>query len=317
MATEYLNKLDLASSPHIHSRWSTKTSMWMVVGALIPAVLSAVVFFGAYQLVIIAVAVAFAVGTEYVVKLMRKQKATLDDGSAVITGLLLALILPPNFSLSGTAIGSIVAIGIGKEVFGGLGFNIFNPALVGRAFLQAAFPVQMTTWVKPIYAVDGTTTATPLASAKFDKIFANLGDMFFGNTGGCIGETSSMAIILGGVFLVAVGIVNWRVPLSMIIGIVVFGAIFHLINPQYPTPSYHLFAGGFMFGAFFMASDWVTSPVTNKGLWIFGLSISLMILIVRIFGGVPEGVMYAILFVNGLVPLINKYTRPRIFGEVK
>lgn len=318
MGTENSIKLDLASSPHIHSKWSTKTSMWMVVAALIPAVISAVVFFGIYQLVVMAVAVGFAVGTEAVIKKIRNQQVTIWDGSGVITGLLLALILPPNFSLTSTALGSIVAIALGKEIFGGLGFNVFNPALVGRAFLQAAFPVPMTTWSKTSFALDATSTATPLASSKFDKVFADVSNMFFGNTGGCMGETSTLAVLIGGAFLIAVGIVNWRVPLSMMVGVILFGGIFWLIDPAiYPTPVYHLFAGGFMFGALFMASDWVTSPISATGSWIFGMGIALMVVLVRLFGGLPEGVMYAILFMNALVPLINRYTRPRIFGEVK
>lgn len=311
-------RLELTSSPHVHSKWSTKTSMWMVVAALIPSAIAAVIFFGFYQLVLMAVAVGFCVGTEMVIKKIRKQVVTIDDGSAVITGLLLALILPPNFSLSSTAIGSIVAIVIGKEVFGGLGFNIFNPALVGRAFLQAAFPVPMTSWTSTSFAVDATSTATPLASSKFDHLFANISDMFIGNTGGCLGETSTIAVLVGGIFLISVGIVNWRIPLAMFVGIFIFGGLFWLIDPAiYPTPVYHLFAGGFMFGAIFMATDWVTSPLTVKGIWIYGLGISLMVVLVRLFGGLPEGVMYSILFMNALVPLINRYTRPRIFGEAK
>lgn len=318
MSTENTLRLELASSPHIHSKFSTKTSMWMVFGALIPSVISAVIFFGIAQLMIIAVAVGFAVLTEFVIKKIRKQDISINDGSAALTGLLLALILPPNFSLTSTAIGSIVAIGIGKEVFGGLGFNIFNPALVGRAFLQAAFPVQMTTWTKTNFAVDATSAATPLASAKFDKIFLNIMDMFVGNTGGSLGETSGLAIVIGGIFLIAVGIVNWRVPLSMLVGLVLFSSIFWFVNPQvYAAPGYHILAGGFLFGAFFMASDWVTSPITSKGIWIYGMSISLIIVVIRLFGGVPEGVMYAILLMNAFVPLINKFTVPKVFGEVR
>ena len=317
MGTENSIKLDLASSPHIHSRWSTKTSMWMVVAALVPSVISALVFFGVYQLVVMAVAVGFAVGTEAVLKKIRGQEVTIWDGSGVITGLLLALILPPNFALTSTALGSIVAIVLGKEIFGGLGYNIFNPALVGRAFLQAAFPVPMTTWSKTSFAVDATSSATPLASSKFESIFANVTDMLVGNTGGCMGETSSIAVLIGGIFLIAVGIVNWRVPLSMAVGVIVFGGLIHLIDPTAPTPLYHLFAGGFMFGALFMASDWVTSPITAKGTWYFGLGIALIIVLIRVYGGLPEGVMYAILFMNALTPLINRYTRPRLFGEVK
>ncbi len=308
---------DLTTSPHLHSKWSTSKVMWFVVAALIPSIVAAITFFGWMQIFIIITAVVFAVGTEAAIQSIRKKKVTWFDGSAALTGLLLALTLPPNFSLSATAIGSVVAIGLGKQIFGGLGYNIFNPALVGRAFLQAAFPVQITTWVKPNFAVDSVTSATPLAAFKFDKIFTDTVPMAIGNVGGSLGETSAIAVFVGGILLIAVGIVNWRIPLSMIIGIFVFGGTFWLINPQNPSPIFHIFAGSFLFGAMFMATDWVTSPITNKGMWIFGLGISLVLVVIRIYGGLPEGVMYSILFMNGFVPLINRYTKPTIFGVVK
>jgi electron transport complex protein RnfD len=308
---------DLTTSPHLHSKWSTSKVMWFVVAALIPSTAAALVFFGWMQIFIIITAVMFAVGTEAAIQSIRKKKVTWFDGSAALTGLLLALTLPPNFSLSATAIGSVVAIGLGKQIFGGLGYNIFNPALVGRAFLQAAFPVQITTWVKPNFAVDSVTSATPLAAFKFDKIFTDTVPMAIGNVGGSLGETSAIAVLVGGILLIAVGIVNWRIPLSMIIGMFLFGGLFWFINPQNPSPIFHIFAGSFLFGALFMATDWVTSPITNKGMWIFGLGISLMLVVIRIYGGLPEGVMYSILFMNGFVPLINRYTKPTIFGVVK
>jgi electron transport complex protein RnfD len=311
-------KLDLTSSPHVHSRWNTKQAMWLVVAALIPSLIAGIISFGLYQLLIIGVSVIFCLGTEYAVKSIRKRKATLTDGSAVITGLLLGLILPPNFSLSSTALGAIFAIAIGKEIFGGLGYNIFNPALIGRAFLQAAFPVQMTTWTKNNLAVDTVTSATPLAFFKFDHKMTDFLNMFLGNTGGSIGETSAIAILIGGVFLIAIGIVNYRVPLAMFLSMLVFGGLVFAINPaKYPSPLFHMLAGGFMFGTFFMATDWVTSPITGKGMWIYGVGISIVVVVIRVFGGLPEGMMYAILFMNAFVPLINRYTKPRIFGEVK
>lgn len=308
---------DLTTSPHLHSRWSTSKVMWFVVAALIPSIVAAIVFFGWMQIFIIITAVVFAVGTETAIQSIGKKKVTWFDGSAALTGLLLALTLPPNFSLSATAIGSVVAIGLGKQIFGGLGYNIFNPALVGRAFLQAAFPVQITTWVKPNFAVDSVTGATPLAAFKFDKIFTDTVPMAIGNVGGSLGETSAIAVLVGGILLISVGIVNWRIPLSMIIGMILFGGLFWFINPQNPSPVFHIFAGSFLFGAMFMATDWVTSPITNKGMWIFGLGISLVLVVIRIYGGLPEGVMYSILFMNGFVPLINRYTKPTIFGVVK
>lgn len=310
-------QFDLTTSPHLHSSWSTSRVMWFVVAALVPSIIAAFVFFGWQQIIIMLTAIIFAVGTESAIQYGRKKKVTWFDGSAALTGLLLALTLPPDFSLSATAIGSIVAIGLGKQIFGGLGYNIFNPALVGRAFLQAAFPVQITTWVKPNYAVDSITSATPLAALKFDNLFTDTPQMAIGNIGGSLGETSAIAVLAGGMFLIAVGIVNWRIPLSMIIGVFVFGGIFWFINPQNPSPVFHIFAGSFLFGAVFMATDWVTSPLTARGMWIFGLGISLVLIVIRIYGGLPEGVMYSILFMNGFVPLINKYTMPRIFGTAK
>lgn len=311
-------RLELTTSPHLHSQWSTKKVMWFVVLALVPSIISAVLFFGFYQLLVIAVSVFFANGTEATIQALRKRKVTLYDGSAMLTGLLMALTLPPSFSLSGTAIGSVVAIGLGKQIFGGIGYNIFNPALVGRAFLQAAFPVAMTTWTIPDFAVDGITQATPLSLMKFEHIFTSISPLFWGNVGGSLGETSALSILIGGIFLIAVGIVNWRIPLSMVIGALVIGSLFWLLDPiKNPTPFFHIFAGGFLFGALFMATDWVTSPITNKGMWIFGFCIALLVVIIRMYGGLPEGVMYSILIMNAFVPLLNRYTRPRIFGEAK
>lgn len=309
---------DLTTSPHLHSGWSTSKVMWFVNIALAPSVVAALVFFGLYQLLIILTAIIFAVGTEAIIQFLRKKEITWLDGSAALTGLLLALTLPPNFSLSATAIGSIVAIGLGKQIFGGLGYNIFNPALVGRAFLQAAFPVQITTWTKPNFSVDTVSSATPLAAFKFDKILTDTSSLAIGNVGGSLGETSAIAVLIGGIFLIVVGIINWRIPVSMIIGMIVFGGALWLINPQqYPSPVFQILAGSFLFGAMFMATDWVTSPITNKGMWIFGLGISLVLVVIRIFGGLPEGVMYSILIMNAFVPMINRFTKPRTFGAGK
>lgn len=312
----------LTSTPHVHTKLSAQKAMWLVVASLLPPLVMGVVYFGMFQLLVVASAVAGAVVTEAAIKYFRKQKITIIDGSAVITGLLLGLILPPDFNPVFAFIGSVVAIGFGKEVFGGLGYNIFNPALVGRAFLQAAYPVPMTTWQKPAMAVDAVTSATPLSRFKFEAAASHggidLGSLFFGNVGGSIGETSAIAILVGMIFLVAVKVLNWRVPLAMIVGMLVFSGIFWLVDPtKFAPPLHHLFMGGFMFGAVYMASDWVTSPVTNKGIWIYGIAISLIVVMIRLFGGLPEGVMYAILIMNGFVPLINRYTKPVIFGAEK
>jgi len=289
--------------------------MWMVGVALIPCTGAALLFFGWSQSRIVLVSILCSVGTEALIQKLRKQPVTLSDGSAVLTGWLLALTLPPDFSLVSTGIGSIVALGIGKHIFGGLGYNIFNPALVGRAFLQASFPAAMTTWKSPSF-VDTVTTATPLGALKFDAGASALAPMFFGNTGGSLGETSALALLAGGVFLIVLGIVNWRIPLAMTIGVLVFGTLVWFMNTHsYPSPAYHLLGGGFLLGALFMATDWVTSPITNRGMWIFGLGISLIIVLIRVFGGLPEGVMYAILIMNAFVPLIDRFTRPKVFGE--
>lgn len=311
-------RFKLGSSPHIKSPFTTQKAMFFVILALIPCLISAVVFFGFYQLIVILTCVVFCVLTEFTIKKFRKQELTIEDGSAALTGLLLGLILPPNYPLVCCAIGSIFAIGIGKEVFGGLGYNIFNPALVGRAFLQASFPVETTTWVKPNLAVDTVTSATPLAQYKFEKVLADISHLFIGNTSGSLGETSAFAILLGGLFLIFIRVVNWEIPLSMILGMIVFEGILWVIDPtNYANPLFHILSGGFLFGAFFMATDWVTSPLTKKGMWIYGIAISLLIVVIRNFGGLPEGVMYAILLMNGATPLINRYTVPKIFGEAK
>lgn len=288
--------------------------MWTVAAALVPCTAAGFLFFGWTQISILLMSITCAAGTEALIQKLRKVPVTLSDGSAVLTGWLLALTLPPDFSLVSTGIGSVVAVGIGKHIFGGLGYNIFNPALVGRAFLQAAFPVAMTTWKSPHF-VDTVTSATPLGALKFDAAASALRPMLLGNTGGCLGETSALALLAGGIFLIVVKIVNWRIPAAMTIGILVFGTLVWRLDVQvYPSPIYHLLGGGFILGALFMATDWVSSPVTNRGMWIFGLGISLIVVLIRVFGGLPEGMMYSILIMNAFVPLIDRYTRPRPFG---
>jgi len=289
--------------------------MWIVALALLPPLAAGIVYFGPLQLLMVAVAVIFANATEAAVLALRKKPINLRDGSATVTGLLLALTLPPNFPLFAVAIGAIVAIGLGKQIFGGLGYNIFNPALVGRAFLQAAFPVAMTTWTIPNLAVNGITSATPLAFRFLEGGDTPLIGLFLGNISGSLGETSALAILVGGLFLVLIGIVNWRIPFAVLAGVAVFGGIFWLIDPvTYPSPLFHLLSGGLMLGAFFMATDWVSSPVTNKGMLIFGAGIALIVVIIRLFGGLPEGVMYSILLMNAFVPMIDRYVRPKVFG---
>jgi electron transport complex protein RnfD len=280
--------------------------MWSVVIALLPAVFAAVYFFKARAISVILTAVAGAVLTEYIFQKIRNKKIAVKDGSAVVTGLLLALTLPPSIPLWTAFFGSVVAIGLGKQVFGGIGQNPFNPALVGRAFLTAAYPVLMTTWT-----VDGVSTATPLSQMKMDGIATDTWNLFVGQIGGSLGETSALALLLGFAYLLYKGYVNWRIPLAMV-GTVFLGTFAFGVDPIF-----HLFAGGLMLGALFMATDMVSSPTTKLGRWIFGIGAGLLVVIIRLWGGYPEGVMYSILLMNTAVPLINRYTRPRSLGEVR
>ncbi|MBE9531863.1 MAG: RnfABCDGE type electron transport complex subunit D, partial [Proteobacteria bacterium] len=256
--------------------------------------------------------------TEAIFQKARKKTVTIYDGSAIITGILLALMLPPSFPIYGAIIGSVFAIGIGKQIFGGLGFNIFNPALLGRAFLQATYPVMITTWSEPFKgAVDAVSAATPIALMKFESTLTPIGDLFTGSVAGSIGETSVIAILIGGLFLRYKGYINWKLPLGYLGSIAAFGAIFWLMDPsKYPSPLFHMFAGGAMLGAWFMVTDMVTSPVTPKGQWIFVIGAGFLVVIIRLFGGLPEGVMYSILLMNSIVPLLNRWTRPKVFGQM-
>ena len=300
------NELIVTSSPHVRSQDSVKKIMWSVVLALLPAVFAAVYFFKARAISVVLTAVVGAVLTEYIFQKVRNKKVTIEDGSAVVTGLLLALILPPSIPLWTAFFGSVVAIGLGKQVFGGIGHNPFNPALVGRAFLTAAYPVLMTTWT-----VDGVSTATPLSKMKMEGVATDTWNLFVGQIGGSLGETSALALLLGFAYLLYKGYVNWRIPLAMIgavfVGTFAFGA----------DPIFHIFGGGLMIGALYMATDMVSSPTTKLGRWIFGIGAGLLVVVIRLWGGYPEGVMYSILLMNTAVPLIDRYTRPRSLGEVK
>ncbi|NOZ03719.1 MAG: RnfABCDGE type electron transport complex subunit D [FCB group bacterium] len=313
--------LILASSPHLGTTDSVPKIMWTVIAALAPTVVMAVYYFGWPALRTILACVAAAVVTELIMNYVKRERLTVVDGSAVITGLLLALTLPPSLSLDRSILGSIFAIAIGKQIFGGLGYNIFNPALLGRAFLQASFPVAMTTWTNPNTArfanIDALSTATPLGAFKFEKITTDYTSLFFGNSGGSLGETSALVILAGGIFLLLKKYADWRIPASFLGTVFIVGGIFWLINPsQYPDPVFHLLSGGLMLGAFFMATDMVTSPITSAGCWIFGSGAGILLVLIRLFGGLPEGVMYSILLMNAVTPLINRYTRPRVFGEL-
>ncbi len=308
----------LTSSPHDFQDASVPKIMWSVIIALMPATAMAIYYFGWPALWLILTCVVSALATEIIVNKIKGQALSINDGSAVITGLLLALTLPPNLSPTSAVLGSVFAIAIGKQIFGGLGFNVFNPALIGRAFLQASFPVAMTTWSLPFVGFDGVTAATPLGQFKFEKVSSSLMPMLTGNTGGSLGETCAIAVLVGGVFLLIMKYADWRIPLSYLGTVFILGGIFWLMNPaSYPGPVFQLLAGGLMLGAFFMATDMVTSPMTRKGSWIFGIGAGVLLVVIRLFGGLPEGVMYSILLMNAVTPLINRYTRSRFLGEVK
>ena len=306
-------KFLVSPGPHLWRGLSVSKIMYIVVFALLFPTGAGVYFFGYHALSVIAVSIVAAVLTEYAVKKLRK-RAFVMDGSAVVTGLLLALILPPTIPLWMAAVGSVFSIAIVKEAFGGLGHNIFNPALGGRAFMAACFSVKMTTWVSPTgFGTDAVTTATPLSSSfiwEGDKL-SLYRDLFLGNIGGSIGETSALLILVGGILLLALGIISWRIPVAYI------GTVALLTLALGQDVILNILAGGLMIGAFFMATDYVTSPITNKGRIIFGIGAGILTVVIRRFGGLPEGVCYSILFMNAITPLIDRYVKVRPYGLVK
>ena len=308
----------LNSSPHDFKTASVPRIMWSVIAALVPATAMGIYYFGLSAVWLILACVVACLVTEVLVNLIKGQKPSIKDGSAAITGLLLALTLPPTLSITSAILGSIFAIAIGKQVFGGLGYNIFNPALIGRAFLQASFPVAMTPWQLPFIGFDGISAATPLGQFKFEKISTPILPLLTGNSGGSLGETCAIAILIGGLYLLIKKFADWRIPLSYLGSVFILGGLLWLIDPaSYPDPVFLLFSGGLMLGAFFMATDMVTSPITPTGAWIFGIGAGILVIVIRFFGGLPEGVMYSILLMNAVTPLINRYTRPKFLGEVR
>lgn len=307
--------------------------MYGVLIALLPAFLVSVWVFGIGALTITATAMASCVLFEFLIqKYLLKEKTSLSDGSALITGMLLAFCLPANLPLWLVILGSLVAIGVGKMSFGGLGNNPFNPALVGRVFLFVSFPVPLTSWPEPLVNrftyLDATTGATPLAIMKEglkngDRINEILGsipfyaDMFLGKMGGSAGEIAAVALLLGMAYMLIRKIITWHIPASILLTVTVFTGILWLVNPeQNPDPLFHLLSGGLMLGAIFMATDYVTSPMNVQGMWIYGIMIGIITVIIREFGTYPEGVQFAILIMNAFTPLINKYVKPRRFGEI-
>lgn len=335
---------ELFSSPHLKGPIRTETIMRNVVYALLPVAAFGVFVFGLSVLLLLVVSTGVCLATEYVLCRLSGKENTLHDYSAAITGIILALVLPPGFPLWMAAVGGFVSIALGKALFGGLGLNIFNPALVGRAFLQATFPVAMTTWTPPLVpgrfahlipstaalpflrpapvaeyirqaAVDGFTGATPLSLMKFQHVSTDSVKLFLGMTGGSAGETGALVILLCGAYLLARRMMDWRIPAAVLGSVFVVSGVFFLLAPDTnPSPVFMLCSGGVMLGAMFMATDMVTSPTTPAGAWLFGMLIGALTVVIRLKGAMPEGVMYAILIANGVTPLVDALTQPRVYG---
>ncbi len=322
----------VSASPHVHSDRTARRLMYDVVLALAPAFLVCLYLFGISALLTMATAIISCLAFEAIIqRYLLKTEVTIGDGSALLTGMLLAFNLPAGIPLWMIAAGSLVAIGIGKLSFGGLGFNIFNPALVGRVFLLVSFPVQMTRWPTAVEnntaLVDAVTGETPLGLIKegirmgenMSEISATLPsgmDMFLGLTGGSLGEMSALALLLGGLYLIARKVISWHIPVTVLAAIGIMTGIFWWIDPElYASPLIHLLSGGAILGAFYMATDLVTSPVTRKGMVVFALGIGVITVVIRLWGSYPEGISFAILIMNAFVPLINKYFKPRRFGS--
>lgn len=307
------NILLISHSPHIWNRFSTSKIMYIFLATLIFPAAAAIYFFGLRAFWIIAASTVSAVFIEFIIKKARKKKFIMD-GSALITGVLLALTLPPRIPIWMVVIGSAFSIAIAKEAFGGIGYNIFNPALAGRAFLAICFPAEMTRWYMPQnFGVDAVTSATPLSDSFVYEgsrivLYKN---MFFGNTGGSIGETSALLIIAAFIFLIILRIIDWKVPFIFIATVAIFSLIWG------DDVLFQVLAGGLMFGAVFMATDYVTTPVTNLGRAIFAVGCGLITFVIRKFGAMPEGVCFSILIMNGFMPLIDRYVKPKPFGFVK
>jgi electron transport complex protein RnfD len=326
--------LEIRTSPHILSGYSVDTIMFNVVLALLPITAFAVFAFGLAALLTLSMALASCILTEHLICRASGKPSTVGDWSVTITGLLYGLTLPPSLPLWMVAVGGVICVAMGKAMFGGLGFNTFNPALVGRAVLQAAFPVALTTWIPSFGAgrfsslpsstltlpfteptVDAITSATPLALWKFSQEATATGDLALGFTSGSVGETSSVLILLGGIYLIARNMMNWRIPVAIFAAVAVLSGALHLVDPaRYASPVFMLFSGGLMLGAMFMATDMVGSPMTSRGCYLYGALIGVVTVVIRTWGGLPEGVMYAILLGNAVTPHLDRWTRPTVFG---
>ncbi len=326
--------LEIRTSPHILSGYSVDSIMFNVVLALLPVSLFAVFAFGLAGALTLSTAVGSCLLAEWLACRLSDEPTTLGDHSVAITGLLYGLTLPPGLPLWMVVVGGFVGVGLGKSLFGGLGLNVFNPALIGRAFLQAAFPVAMTSWTpgftaerfitlpsstltlpftQPVY--DALSGATPLSLFRFDRELAPVGELALGFVGGSTGETSAILILMGGAYLVARNMMNWRIPASIFATVVVLcGALHTLDAERHAPPLFMLFSGGLMLGAVFMATDMVASPMTSLGCWLYGALIGLLVVVIRTWGGMPEGVMYAILLANAVSPHIDQWIQPRTYG---
>jgi len=314
----------VSPSPHAHSSVSTPNLMYGVILALIPALIVSFIYFGIGSLIVTLTSIVSCVLFEFLIqKFLLKQKPTITDGSAILTGLLLAFNLPSNLPIGIIIVGAAFAIGVGKMAFGGLGQNLFNPALAGRVFLLISFPVQMTTWPVPqgfaTNYIDAETGATTLAMLK--NHFGNIpetANLFIGNMGGSLGEVSAFALLIGFIYLLYKRIITWHIPVTIFATVFVFQGILYLANAeQFASPITHLLSGGLMLGAIFMATDYVTSPMSAKGKIVYAIGIGVITVIIRNFGAFPEGMSFAILIMNAFTPLINTYIKPKRFGEVK
>ncbi len=327
------NLIAVSPSPHVYDSDSVQKIMFRVVFALLPAFVISLILFGLGALVVTTVAVLSCMLFEYLIaRFVMGTRPTLWDGSAVVTGMLLAFNVPSNLPIWIILIGSLVSIGIGKMSFGGLGKNPFNPALVGRVFLLISFPVQMTSWPKAVESrwayLDATTGATPLGILKeglkngqpmseLMKDVPEYSQLFLGNMSGSLGEISALALLAGGLFLLWKKVITWHIPISVLLSVFAFTGILWLVDPsQFADPVFHLLAGGVVLGAVYMATDMVSSPMSRSGQILFGVGIGVITVVIRVFGAYPEGVSFAILIMNAFVPLIDKYMKPKRFGEV-
>ncbi|MDI6641754.1 MAG: RnfABCDGE type electron transport complex subunit D [Elusimicrobiota bacterium] len=301
-------KLIVGISPHIKSKETVSRMMLDVIIALLPAMFFSIYFFGLHSIGVISVSIMFCILTEFITCKIVKRKTTIADFSAIVTGLLLAFCLPPSIPLWMVAVGSVFCIIVGKQIFGGLGYNPFNPALVGRAFLQVSWPAEMSRFISPY---DSLTSATPLSITKLglEGIVPSNFELFIGQCAGALGETSKFALLLGAIYLLARKQIKLYTPVSFIFSAIVLCAIFHV------DVIFHIFSGGLILGAFFMSTDPVTTPITNSGKIVFGFGCGLLTMLIRLKGGFPEGVCYSILIMNMFTPFIDKITKPKGFGR--